>query len=87
MSREEKMVKVEKGSNAAEKIVVAVKASKEIPETALVWALTHVVQPGHCITLLAVLPAQSSGRKLWGFPRFTGDCASGHRKSYMGTSS
>lgn len=26
------------------------------------------------------------GRKLWGFPRFTGDCASGHRKSYVGTS-
>ncbi|XP_076881216.1 inactive protein kinase SELMODRAFT_444075-like isoform X1 [Bidens hawaiensis] len=88
MSREENMVKVQKGSDAAaEKIVVAVKASKEIPKTALVWALTHVVQPGHCITLLVVLPAQSSGRKLlWGFPRFTGDCASGHRKSHVGTS-
>lgn len=62
MSREENMVKVQKGSDAAaEKIVVAVKASKEIPKTALVWALTHVVQPGHCITLLVVLPAQSSG--------------------------
>lgn len=81
------MGKPEKGSDAAEKIVVAVKASKEIPKTALVWALTHVVQPGHCITLLVVLPAQSSGRKLWGFPRFTGDCASGHRRSHTGTTS
>ncbi|KAI3716348.1 hypothetical protein L6452_23621 [Arctium lappa] len=33
------------------------------------------------------MPAQSSGRKLWGFPRFTGDCASGHRRSHTGTSS
>ncbi|KAI7754424.1 hypothetical protein M8C21_006837, partial [Ambrosia artemisiifolia] len=45
MSREEKkMGKAENGSDAAaEKIVVAVKASKEIPKTALVWALTHVI--------------------------------------------
>lgn len=27
----------------------------------------------------------SSGRKIWGFPRFAGDCASGHKKSYVGT--
>ncbi|KAK1265017.1 hypothetical protein QJS04_geneDACA018153 [Acorus gramineus] len=70
---------------AAEKVVVAVKASKEIPRTALVWALTHVVQPGDCITLLVVVPSQSSGRKLWGFPLFAGDCASGHRRSHLGT--
>ncbi|XP_051147597.1 inactive protein kinase SELMODRAFT_444075-like [Andrographis paniculata] len=68
-----------------EKVVVAVKASKEIPKTALVWALTHVVQPGDCITLLVVISSHSSGRKLWGFPRFAGDCASGHRKSNSGT--
>lgn len=61
MSREDNMGKVEKGLGSAEKVVVAVKASKEIPKTALVWALTHVVQPGHCITLLVVLPAQTSG--------------------------
>lgn len=61
MSREQKRVKQEKGSDVAEKVVVAVKASKEIPKTALVWALTHVVQPGDCITLLVVVPAQSSG--------------------------
>ncbi|CAL9122032.1 unnamed protein product [Musa textilis] len=77
--------KASKGLDASEKIVVAVKASKEIPKTALVWALTHVVQPGDCIMLLVVVPPHSSGRKLWGFPRFAGDCASGHRKSQSGT--
>ncbi|KAM5579346.1 inactive protein kinase [Rosa sericea] len=87
MSREQKRVKQEKGSDDAEKVVVAVKASKEIPKTALVWALTHVVQPGDCITLLVVVPSQSSGRKLWGFPRFAGDCASGNKKSQSGTTS
>ncbi|KAH7547185.1 hypothetical protein FEM48_Zijuj01G0282500 [Ziziphus jujuba var. spinosa] len=115
MSREQKRVKQEKGSDVAEKVVVAVKASKEIPKTALVWALTHVVQPGDCITLLVVVPAQIyerlfnlrasstvillgkdrvhlfikslEGRRLWGFPLFAGDCASGHRKSNSGTTS
>ncbi|KAL2493220.1 Protein kinase protein with adenine nucleotide alpha hydrolase-like domain [Abeliophyllum distichum] len=86
MSRDlKKGEKQEKGSDVAEKVVVAVKASKEIPKTALVWALTHVVQPGDCITLLVVVSSQSSGRKLWGFPRFAGDCASGHKKSQSGT--
>ncbi|GER53501.1 kinase family protein, partial [Striga asiatica] len=71
--------KVEKGCDVAEKVVVAVKASKDIPKTALVWALTHVVQPGDCITLLVVFSSHVSGRKLWSFPRFAGDCASGHK--------
>lgn len=61
MSLELKLGKQDKVSNGAEKIVVAVKASKEIPKTALVWALTHVVQPGHCLTLLVLVPSQSSG--------------------------
>ncbi|GLU14354.1 hypothetical protein SLE2022_309300 [Rubroshorea leprosula] len=88
MNREQKLGKQEKGSSdGAEKVVVAVKASKEISKTALVWALTHVVQPGDCITLLVVVPSHGSGRKLWGFPRFAGDCASGHRKSNSGSSS
>ncbi|XP_028756264.1 inactive protein kinase SELMODRAFT_444075 [Neltuma alba] len=88
MSREqEKRGKQEKGSDVAEKVIVAVKASKEIPKTALVWSLTHVVQPGDCITLLVVVPSQSSGRRLWGFPRFAGDCASGHKKSAPATTS
>lgn len=28
-----------------------------------------------------------AGRKFWGFPRFSGDCASGHKKSHIGTCS
>ncbi|XP_044478791.1 inactive protein kinase SELMODRAFT_444075-like [Mangifera indica] len=87
MNREMKRGKQEKGgSDVAEKVVVAVKASKEIPKTALVWALTHVVQPGDCITLIVVVPAHCSGRRFWVFPRFSGDCASGHKKSHVGTS-
>ncbi|XP_044483994.1 inactive protein kinase SELMODRAFT_444075-like [Mangifera indica] len=86
MSQEVKRGKQEKGgSDVAEKVVVAVKASKEIPKTALVWALTHVVQPGDCITLLVVVPSHGSGRRFWVFPRFAGDCASGHKKSHAGT--
>ncbi|KAG7018292.1 Inactive protein kinase [Cucurbita argyrosperma subsp. argyrosperma] len=60
MSRESKRGKQDKGSDDAQKVIVAVKASKEIPKTALVWALTHVVQIGDCITLLVVVPSQSS---------------------------
>ncbi|GMH16011.1 hypothetical protein Nepgr_017852 [Nepenthes gracilis] len=84
MNLQQKGGNKEKGSGESEKVLVAVKASKEIPKAALVWALTHVVQPGDCITLLVVAPQQSPGRKLWGFPRFSGDCASGHRKSNSG---
>ncbi|KAL6957504.1 non-specific serine,threonine protein kinase [Sarracenia purpurea var. burkii] len=87
MNRELKRGKQEKEPDVAEKVVVAVKASKEIPKAALVWALTHVVQPGHCITLLVVVPSGSSGRKLWSFPRFSGDCANGQRRSHSGSSS
>lgn len=62
MSRELKLGKHEKGLDAAmEKVIVAVKAAKEVPKNALVWALTHVVQPGDSITLVVVLPSQSSG--------------------------
>ncbi|XAR67178.1 Non-specific serine/threonine protein kinase [Bertholletia excelsa] len=85
MNRKERNCK-EKGSNGAEKVViVALKASKEIRRTALVWALNHVVQPGDCVKLLVVISAHSSKKKLWGFPRFTSDCAAGHWKSLSGT--
>ncbi|CAL5439530.1 unnamed protein product [Camellia sinensis] len=98
MNKELKRGKQEDSDADAEKVVVAVKASKEIPKAALVWALTHVVQPGDCITMIVVVSSRSSGaeqnyevddygRKLWGFPRFAGDCASGHRRSHSGTSS
>ncbi|KAK9022648.1 hypothetical protein V6N11_002895 [Hibiscus sabdariffa] len=85
MSQEQKVKQGKTGLGMAKNVVVAVKASKEIPRTALVWALTHVVQPGDCITLL-VVPSHCSGRK-WGFPIFSGDCASGSRKSQAGSSS
>ena len=42
-------------------VVVAVRASREISRTALVWALTHVVQPGDSLTLIVVVPTQNSG--------------------------
>ena len=44
-------------------VVVAVKALREIPRWALVWALTHVVQPGDCIMLLVVIPPHDRGKK------------------------
>lgn len=84
-SLQHKRGRTSKGVDVNEKVVVAVKASKEISKNALVWALTHVVQPGNCLTLLVVMPQHTSGRKLWGFPRFSGDCASGHRRSHTGT--
>ncbi|KAL8101228.1 hypothetical protein AgCh_033198 [Apium graveolens] len=53
--------KHEKGLDAAmEKVIVVVKAAKEVPKNGLVWALTHVVQPGDSIILLLVIPSQSS---------------------------
>ncbi|XP_057545449.1 inactive protein kinase SELMODRAFT_444075-like [Amaranthus tricolor] len=66
-------------------VVVAVKASREIPKTAMEWALTHVVQPGNSIKLLVVTSPQTFGKKLWGFQRFTTDCASGAWRSHTGT--
>ncbi|RLN25207.1 hypothetical protein C2845_PM07G14740 [Panicum miliaceum] len=69
---------------AVEKVVVAVRAAtRDISTTAIVWALTHVVQPGGSIILLVVIPAHTSGRKFWGFPLFAGDCASGHKSSML----
>lgn len=44
------------------KALVAVKAAKEIPRTALSWALSHVVQPGDCITLLVFASSHTSGK-------------------------
>ncbi|KAK2660438.1 hypothetical protein Ddye_006971 [Dipteronia dyeriana] len=61
-----------------ERVVVAVRAEKVISKTALAWALTHVVHPGDGITLLAVFPAEKTGRRFWKFPRFTSDCKSSH---------
>ncbi|KAG2292272.1 hypothetical protein Bca52824_038941 [Brassica carinata] len=48
-------------SNGTEKVLVAVKASREISKTALVWALTHIVHPGDCITLVVVVTSHNAG--------------------------
>lgn len=51
-----------------------------ITKTSLAWALTHVVRPGDCITLLAVFSDEKSERRrFWGFPRMRGDCRSNER--------
>lgn len=46
---------------ASTKVVVAVKAEKVISNTAIAWALTHIVRAGDCILLLAVFPCDESG--------------------------
>lgn len=38
------------------------------------------------LLLLNACLLQISGRRFWVFPRFAGDCASGHRKSQAATS-
>ena len=45
-------------------VIVAVKASKEISRSSLLWALTHVLQPKDSIKLLVVLPPLSSSKFL-----------------------
>ncbi|GLU04370.1 hypothetical protein SLE2022_215200 [Rubroshorea leprosula] len=67
------------GTEAAEKVVVAVRAEKVISRTALAWALTHVVRPGDCIALLAVFPDEKKGRRFWNFPKLAGDCSGSFR--------
>lgn len=59
MSREKQEKR--SGSNGTEKVLVAVKASREISKTALVWALTHIVHPGDCITLIVVVTSHNAG--------------------------
>ncbi|GFP99012.1 inactive protein kinase selmodraft_444075 [Phtheirospermum japonicum] len=66
-------------------VVVAVKACKEIPRSALTWALTNVVRPGDCVRLLVVVPSHSSSTKLWGLPHFHNDCTAGHWRLMSGT--
>ncbi|KAI4350723.1 hypothetical protein L6164_005150 [Bauhinia variegata] len=77
----------ERGSsdNAGKVVVVAVKAAREISRNALVWALTHVAQPGDCIKLLVIIPAISSSKRIWGLSRFTSDCTTSNWRSPSGT--
>lgn len=65
---------------APEKVVVAIKAEKEISRTALSWTLAHVARPGDSVVLLAVLSGQRNGKKVWSFPTLAGDCGSGYRR-------
>lgn len=44
-----------------DKVVVAVRAEKVVSKSALAWALTHVVQPGDGIVLLAVFSSKRTG--------------------------
>lgn len=54
------------GLKVTERVVlVAVKFSLEIQRNALVWALTHVAQPGDCVKLLVVIPSHSSSKFSW----------------------
>ncbi|KAL1353779.1 hypothetical protein HN51_042445 [Arachis hypogaea] len=64
-------------SASVNKVLVAVKAEKIISNTALAWALTHVVHSSDSITLLAVYSVEKSGRRFWNFSRLRGDCSSG----------
>ncbi|KAJ8568264.1 hypothetical protein K7X08_020986 [Anisodus acutangulus] len=67
-------------------VLVAVKASTEISRSAFIWALTHVVQPGDSVKLLVLIPAHSSGKRLWGFPRLiNSDCTTSNWRSLSGT--
>lgn len=66
-------------------VLVAVKFSLDIRRNALLWALTHVAQPGDCVKLLVVISPHGSSKKLWGFPRFHSDCTVGHSHGVLGT--
>ncbi|KAJ9538649.1 hypothetical protein OSB04_031382 [Centaurea solstitialis] len=71
--------------HVGEKVVlIAVKASKEISRNALIWALSHVVQPGDCAKLLVVIPPHTPSHKLWNFSKFNSDCTTGQWKSLSG---
>ncbi|KAK9066700.1 hypothetical protein SSX86_014023 [Deinandra increscens subsp. villosa] len=61
--------------NLPENVIVAVKAEeKVVSKEALAWALTHVVHPRDCVTLLAVFSAPKSSQKFWSWRRLNGDC-------------
>ncbi|CAN7122152.1 unnamed protein product [Brassica rapa subsp. narinosa] len=69
------------------KVMVAVRASKETSKAALLWTLTHVVQPGDRIRLLVVVPSNYTSKNMWGFSRLTTNCALGHGRFLAGTNS
>ncbi|KAK2969410.1 hypothetical protein RJ640_020353 [Escallonia rubra] len=87
--KDEANVSARADGTTPENVIVAVKAQKVISKTAFAWALSHVVHPGDCITLLAVYSGQKTGksvshkligRKLWSSPIMKGDCRNGDGK-------
>ncbi|KAI3439680.1 Protein kinase domain-containing protein [Psidium guajava] len=67
-----------------EKVVVAVRAEKVVSKAALAWALSHVVQPGDNVTLLAIFACKRPGRiRLWNFARTTGDGGASNREELL----
>ncbi|EXC07348.1 Inactive protein kinase [Morus notabilis] len=76
----DRSVKRRAANAMAHRVVVAVKAEKLISKSALAWALNHVVHPGDCITLLAVLSGERTGKRFWRFPILAGDCGSNRRE-------
>ncbi|PWA73199.1 vascular endothelial growth factor receptor 2 (VEGFR2) [Artemisia annua] len=65
-------------------VLIAVQASRDISKNALIWALTHVVQPGDCAKLLVIIPDHTPSHKLWHFSKFNNDCTTGKWKSLTG---
>ena len=57
----------ERGVVVGKKVMVAVRASKEIPKAALLWTLTHVVQPADRVRLLVVVPSNYTSNHLFSF--------------------
>ncbi|XP_051152426.1 inactive protein kinase SELMODRAFT_444075-like [Andrographis paniculata] len=76
-------------------VVVGVKPCKDIPRSALTWALTNVVRPGDCVRLLVLIPSHNQtsgtaaklllGRRLWGISSFGSDCTAGYSKFMSAT--
>ncbi|KAH0699978.1 hypothetical protein KY290_014787 [Solanum tuberosum] len=62
--------------------MVVVKASKEVPKNDVVWALTHVVQPGDYITLLVVVPSYFQAKLILALERM-GKIVSPSRRIYF----
>ncbi|KAK6938745.1 Serine-threonine/tyrosine-protein kinase, catalytic domain [Dillenia turbinata] len=72
----------EADNTTSDHVIVAVRAEKVISKTALAWALTHVVQPGSSLTLLAVFTGQTTrGRRFWNFAKWRAD-GSGNRERF-----
>ncbi|GKA47692.1 hypothetical protein Tco_0740575, partial [Tanacetum coccineum] len=59
MMKRQKSGSVKDHSGDHRVVLIAVQASRDISKNALIWALTHVVQPGDCAKLLVIIPAHT----------------------------